>query len=115
MVCLLSVAVISVLGIVAAIALTVIVVREHKWQAWYVQRFNALPGVARAFPEDKPCPGSVEKQPWGFISKVVVTLGCVIVVAWIAIGVFLWNRRRAHQPRGDVARCSAPAAADASY
>jgi hypothetical protein len=56
-----------------------IIVRERKWQAWYVHKFNSLPGTSPAvfpFGEDLKVP--FENLKSGYISKVVVTLGIIL-------------------------------------
>jgi len=56
----LSAALVPFLGILSAIGITMIVVRERKWQAWYVACFNDLPGkLPRMFPKEKAVDGSV--------------------------------------------------------
>lgn len=76
------------IGIFVAGALTWIVVRERKWQAWYVARFNMLPWGDKVFPYDKGNKGPVRSQPMGRIGQIVFGLGILIAVAWIAV---LWG------------------------
>jgi hypothetical protein len=74
------------LGILAALALTLIVVRERQWQAWYVGRFNDLPPYkGKVFPTDK-C--SIGTQALGCISWIVILFSCVIALGWVVVA--LW-------------------------
>ena|SRR5271157_1752290 len=78
--------VIPVVGFAVALALTWIVIRERKWQAWYVGRFNALPEYKdKVFPSDKSSGNTVSAQPLGRISQIVICLGVLIMLAWIFI------------------------------
>ncbi|MGB8953231.1 MAG: hypothetical protein WCC06_11280 [Candidatus Aminicenantales bacterium] len=74
------------LGILSAIFLSMIVVRERKWQAWYVQQFNKLPGqLPQIFPKDKSIDGPVRKQKLGSISIVVIAFAILVAMAWIVV------------------------------
>ena len=81
---------IPAIGIVVALALTWIVVRERKWQNWYVARFNALSCFEdRVFPKGKGDPNQpVDSQPVGRISQIVIVLTVLISLAWVAV---LWT------------------------
>jgi len=84
-----------ILGISAAIAICFIVVRERKWQAWYVQQFNKLPGkLPQIFPKDKNDDMSVSAQRIGYISKVVIGFVVTAVVAWILVFITLVCAKR---------------------
>ncbi len=77
---------IPAIGILVAISLTWIVVRERKWQTWYVARFNLQPGCANnVFPVDKGKDGPVASQPLGRISEIIIGLGIIIFLMWIAV------------------------------
>ncbi|MFH0870949.1 MAG: hypothetical protein V1878_00435 [bacterium] len=74
-------------GILAALALTGIVVRERKWQAWYVERFNDLSSYkGKVFPTVR-C--SIGAQPWGRISWIVILFSCAIALAWVLVILFV--------------------------
>ena len=84
-----AVYVIPLIGIAIALALTWIVVRERKWQAWYVARFNGLTGYnGKVFPSDK---GSTSAPVGPRISQIVIGLCILIILMWVFIfrlGVF---------------------------
>jgi hypothetical protein len=76
-------------GFLVSIGITWMVVRERKWTAWYVHRFNQLPGChGNVFPADQPVPKSVGSVPLGRFSQIAVGLGSIICLAWVAI--MLW-------------------------
>lgn len=75
--------IIPFLGIVFAMSLTSIVVRQNQWQAWFIQKYNALPGNADAvFPKDNKPIVSVGDQPDGFATRIVRRLERFIVFTW---------------------------------
>jgi hypothetical protein len=75
--------IIPFLGIVFARSLTRIVVRQNQWQAWFIQKYNALPGNAgRVFPEDDRPTFPVREQPDGYATTIVRRLGRFIIFAW---------------------------------
>ena len=79
-------ALLPILGIAAAIVLTVIILIERKWQKWYVQQTQALPPyIPRIFPEmpeDWTPAKSVRELPMDRISKLVLCLTIGIVIFW---------------------------------
>jgi hypothetical protein len=77
---------IGAIGVFVAVALTWIVVRERKWQSWYVARFNALSGCRDLiFPMERGNADRVGNQPLGRISQIVIALGVCIVAAWVIV------------------------------
>jgi hypothetical protein len=88
---------IPILGIVFAIALAFIVIRERQWQSYYVRRATALSSIrGRIFPVNKDDAKSPPAgQPWGVISRLVVGLAFVLVSVWVAVLLALWARSAA--------------------
>lgn len=84
---------IPVIGIFVAIALTWIVVREQKWQTWYVTCFNKLTDyTGKVFPTNKgEINSSVGSQPFGRISHIVIGLGVVISIAWLCVLFYMYQ------------------------
>ena len=75
---------IPIIGITTCIPLTLITLRERKWQCWYVQKANALPSkIPQIFPPDYGRGGNVGEQHLDYISKVVICFSGTIVVFWI--------------------------------
>jgi hypothetical protein len=75
--------IIPFLGIIFARSLTRIVVRQNQWQAWFIQKYNALPGNADSvFPKDDKPIVSVSDQPDGYATTIVRRLGRFIVFTW---------------------------------
>jgi len=78
--------IIPALGILAAFILTDIIIRERKWQTWYVQKYKALPNdFPEVFPGEKGQDVSVDKQPWGYISKRIFWFTVIIILGWLVI------------------------------
>ena len=103
---------IPAIGIAVALALTWIVIRERKWQAWFVTRFNVLPGFeGRVFPLDKGDPTkTVGSQPVGRISQIVFILAFLISLGWVGV---LWTIS-ANPPLDTEAAIKAPAPASST-
>jgi hypothetical protein len=75
--------IIPFLGIVFARSLTRIVVRQNQWQAWFIQKYDALPGNAgMVFPRDDSAPMPVGQQPDGYATTIVRRLGRFIIFTW---------------------------------
>lgn len=77
---------IPVLGIIVAVFLCIIIVRERRWQAWYVQQYRNLPGdIPVVFPGLIGWKTSIEKLRYGFISKAIMWFVGLIILAWLVI------------------------------
>jgi hypothetical protein len=75
--------IIPFLGIIFARSLTRIVVRQNQWQAWFIQKYNSLPGNAdTVFPKDDKPIFSVADQPDGYATTIVRRLGRFIIFTW---------------------------------
>jgi hypothetical protein len=75
--------IIPLLGIVFARSLTKIVVRQNQWQAWFIQKYNAMSGNAEmVFPNDDGPMLPVSRQPDGYATKIVRRLGRFIMLTW---------------------------------
>jgi hypothetical protein len=75
--------IIPFLGIVFARSLTRIVVRQNQWQAWFIQKYNTLPGnTGMVFPQDDSATMPVADQPDGYATKIVRRLGRFIIFTW---------------------------------
>jgi hypothetical protein len=75
--------IIPFLGIVFARSLTRIVVRQNQWQAWFIQKYNALPGHAGVvFPQDDSPVAPVADQPDGYATIIVRRLGRFVIFTW---------------------------------
>ena len=81
-----------VLGIIVAVAISTIVIRERKWQSYYVGQVTALKTLnGRLFPVDKDDGGKpVSDQGWSYISKVVAGLSVAICASWLIAGLAIW-------------------------
>lgn len=85
----LSLLALPLIGIVTAVALTLIIVRERKWQAWYSKRAGELPAVIfPIMPEPDKAKQIIREMSVGYISRIVVGLTSVIVLFWIIILLF---------------------------
>ena len=75
------------IGIVVAVALLLIVIRERKWQAWYVQQIRDLPTQLAIIvpPTDKDPVDHVNKLPIGYTSTVIIGLVVAIIVFWVFV------------------------------
>jgi hypothetical protein len=81
---------IPLLGIILTRALMRIVLRQNQWQIWFIRQFNALPGnVDKVFPAGIGEDGPVERQPDGYVSRIVRNLGRWITFAWIVIALLV--------------------------
>ncbi len=77
---------IPIIGIATCIPLTLIVLRERKWQCWYVKRVNALPAnIPPIFPKKYGCEGGVDRQHLDYISKIMLWFSSAIIIFWIAL------------------------------
>ena len=75
--------IIPFLGIIFARSLTRIVVRQNQWQAWFIQKYNTLPGnTDTVFPKDDSPVVPVPDQPDGYATKIVRRLGRFIILTW---------------------------------
>jgi hypothetical protein len=89
--------IIPFLGVVFARSLTRLVVRQNQWQAWFIQKYNALPGNSgHVFPEDDRPVFPVPNQPDGYATRIVRRLGRSIMFAWTVIALltfyaFFWG------------------------
>lgn len=73
--------VIPVIGIVVIVSLTAIMVREHKWQHFYVRQYNLLPNSeGKVFPSK---PDQVSKVPVGDNSRPIIALAIVVGSLWL--------------------------------
>jgi hypothetical protein len=83
---------IPLFGIAVSVAGSLIVVRERKWQVWYLKQFKAVyqhtanPARPQVFPEAKDLIG---RQEMGYVSKVVVGSAVAVGLAWFAVLVLL--------------------------
>jgi len=83
---------VAAFGIIVAIALTWIVVRERKWQGLYAGLFNEIPGChGKVFPVERGNIGPVGNQPLDRISQIIIGLGAFIVASWIVVIVSVWR------------------------
>ena len=74
-------------GILFAIVLTLIIIRERQWQSWYVQRFTSLPNLSLS--EIFPVEGQlVRAQPIGYISWVIIIVAALCAAGWL----WIWYR-----------------------
>ena len=84
---------IPILGMFFAFALARIVIRERKWQSYFVGKLGELPSIdRRLFPEGKGDGRlSVSNQRWGYISRTVALLAAVISAVWAVtiVAIFL--------------------------
>ncbi len=77
---------IPIMGIIIAVALMWVILSERKWQSWYVNKFNELPGCSgRIFPKNHPVDSPVTKMPLGTVEKAVIVLGTSTGVGWIVL------------------------------
>ena len=75
--------IIPFLGIIFARSLTKIVVRQNQWQAWFIQKYNAMPGNAGVvFPRDDSPEHPVARQPDGYATIIVRRLNRFIIFTW---------------------------------
>jgi hypothetical protein len=75
--------IIPFLGIVFARSLTRIVVRQNQWQAWFIQKYNAMPdNTGVVFPRDDSPEHPVSHQPDGYATVIVRRLNRFIIFTW---------------------------------
>lgn len=80
---------ICLFGVVSALALTLVILRERRWQKWYVHQFNELPRELRwIFPR-----GDEEREKFFKgtfpISCTLCVFTTVVASGWIVAGTFL--------------------------
>lgn len=75
----------ALLGFVIGTALTFIVMRERRWNAWFARRFVDIEKYQSVFPTQQ---GEVKKAPIGFIGNVLLSAHIALSVAWIFVGAF---------------------------
>src|SRR5712664_2745878 len=69
-----AIVLIPAFGILASIVLCIIIVRERKWTAWYVQQFNEPSGQRQVFPGKKgePNKNEVANLELSFVSWAII-------------------------------------------
>lgn len=77
--------ILPLLGLVTAIALTSIIVRERKWQAWYARRASKLPTVVFKKIRDKDAKRILRSIPKGYISCWIIGLAWAIGIFWVIV------------------------------
>jgi hypothetical protein len=77
--------------IIATGFICAVLIRRLKWHAWYVERFNALPGAqGKVFPKE---PDKINKMKLGYTAKRVIYLGYALFIGWVTIlAVHTWHR-----------------------
>jgi hypothetical protein len=81
---------IPAIGILTTIAISLIIIRERQWTAWYVDRFNKLPGCKDdVFPTQSGQVGSKYLRLSSIVGglAIVISLGWVVTIIW---AMFLW-------------------------
>jgi hypothetical protein len=87
---------IPVLGILVALAIGWIVIRERKWTSWYISRFNDLPGFSgEVFPDKRnnSSKNSVKAHGIGGTGRIVTGLAILISLGWIGVILWAWQSR----------------------
>jgi hypothetical protein len=83
----LSIIAIPAFGAAIAMTLSNLIVRDAKWQAWYIQSYNKLAGETHAvFPGDTPRK-PFKEQPVGHNARYIQIFSNYICVAWVVITV----------------------------
>jgi hypothetical protein len=84
--------VIAVFGILTSLAIGRIIKRQHQWSAWYVVKYNLLPGYRGVvFPVDEKLlkATTIDEMRPGKISGTIWLFCRIMAVVWFLIGVVL--------------------------
>ena len=109
---------VPLMGLLSSISLTLIVVQERKWQAWYISKFNEIPGNnGVVFPANYgKGTTTVFRQPLDAISWNITVLGSLMTLIWVVllIGQMQANLNVVRSPSASVASERAPSSPTAS-
>jgi hypothetical protein len=78
----------ALMGLAFGNAVTGIIVRAHKWQAWWIRRLEDLisgTGELRMFPNPNGEGDAVAKLPAGHNARLIQRANLVVMVSWIAM------------------------------
>lgn len=77
--------VIPLLGVLATILFTAIIIYERKWQTWYVQKFNDVEDNSdKVFPRDRGVPNAKPaEQPLSKEDKSLCCVATLVTLAWL--------------------------------
>jgi hypothetical protein len=83
--------VVCMLGIIFAEALVRIIVRHHKWHAWFIKKYVAVPGnLQQVYPgEIERLPAKIADMDSGYIAKIIRTVGWLLDAGWVVAAVVL--------------------------
>jgi len=87
--------IIAVFGMLTSLAIGRIIRRQHQWSAWYVVKYNLLPGyrevvfpvnakLLKATKVDEMPPGTISGTIWLFC-RIMAVIWCGVAIALVAL------------------------------